>query len=345
MLTVVVTIFFGLAPAFQASRVDIQRSLHEAGARTSAGRAKHSGLKMLVAGEIAFAVVLLVAAGLTLRVWQKMLTADPGFRAEDLFTFNLKLPPSGFINQDEVGRFFEQVIDNIRTITGVTAASGTNALPMRGVNKFPFEAEGVAPHDADPPILMRWIFPDYFKTMGIPLMAGRDFNAYDGRTEQSNVAIVDQSFARRYWPGANPVGKRIRIREEKDWQGQWRKSVGLDQWMTVLGVAHDVANIGLDRAIEPGVYIPYRDTPPSRFFLMKTTITILTDPKTTLLPQSVNALPGDFLTAASRERDSSRGISRCLSIGASVPSGSAGSSVCWPKSPVRNVNWMKRRSS
>jgi predicted permease len=247
------TIFFGLAPALHASRVNVQQSLHEGGSRSSAGGSKCRALKTLVVGEVAFAVVLMVAAGLLLRVWQKMAAVDPGFQAENVFTFSLRLPNSYFKSD-----FFERCIESLRQVPGVTAASGSNSLPMGGANKFCFEAEGVAPRRADSMILMRWIFPDYFKTLGIPLLAGRDFNREEAQNPKSKVAIIDQSFARRYWPGANPIGKRIRIREETDWQGQWRKTVGLDQWMTVIGVTRDVANFGLDQAIEPGVYYPYK---------------------------------------------------------------------------------------
>jgi len=252
VLTGASTIFFGLMPALSASRVNVQRSLHKECSGSSPGISKHRGLKILVVGEVAFAVMLLVASGLLLRAWQKVSSVDPGFGVDNLFTFNLKLPSSGFESD-----FFERLVKNLRQVPGIIAVSGSNTLPMSGKNKFQFDTEGVDPHKADPMILMRWILPDYFKTMGIPLMAGRDFSADDGRTTDSNVAIVSQSFAERHWPGADPIGKRIRIREENDWQGQWRKEVGLDQWMTVIGLSRNVTDFGPDRDIEPVVYIPY----------------------------------------------------------------------------------------
>jgi len=271
VLTGATTAFFGLAPALQAARVNVQHSLHEASSRLSASGAKRRGLKMLVVGEVAFAVVLLVGAGLLLRSWQKMLAVDPGFRADHVFTFNIKLPPSAYKGIDDNARFFERFIESLRQLPGVTAASGANVLPLGGYNQFFFDVEGVAPHPAaepDPAILMRWIFPDYFKTIGVTLVSGRDFNAEDGRAKNSCVAIVDQSFARRYWPGADPIGKHIRIRAEDNWQGQWRKDVGLDRWMTVVGLTRNVAHYGLDRAIEPGVYIPYNKWRSSQMYIL-----------------------------------------------------------------------------
>ena len=270
VLTGATTAFFGLAPALQAARVDVQHSLHAASSRLSASGAKRRGLKMLVVSEVAFAVVLLVGAGLLLRSWEKMLAVDPGFRADHVFTFNIKLPPSAYKGIDDNARFFERFIQSLRQLPGVTAANGSNVLPLGGYNQFFFDVEGAAPHPAasDPAILMRWIFPDYFKIMGVTLVSGRDFNAEDGRAKNSCVAIVDQSFARRYWPGADPIGKRIRIRAEDDWQGQWRKEVGLDRWMTVVGLTRNVAHYGLDRAIEPGVYIPYYKWRSSQMYIL-----------------------------------------------------------------------------
>jgi predicted permease len=103
--------------------------------------------------------------------------------------------------------------------------------------------------------------------MGIPLISGRDFNEEDGHIRNS-VAIVDQRFARRYWPGADPVGKRIRIRAQNEGQGEWYKSSGLDQWLTVVGLTREVAYFGLDRPAEPAVYIPYHKWERSHYFVL-----------------------------------------------------------------------------
>ena len=251
LLTGIATTIFGLVPTLNASGVNVQQSLHEAGSRSSASGSKRRTLKTLVVGEIAFAVVLLVAAGLLLRVWQKMMAVDPGFRAENVFTFQLRLPNSYYPYD-----FYEQIIDGLRQVPGITAASGSDQLPMAGANKFYFDVEGAAPSPADSMILMRWIFPEYFKTLEIPLLAGRDFTRDEVRNPRADVVIIDQSFARRYWPGANPIGRQIRIRKEDDWQGRWRTSVGLDRWMTVIGLTRDISNFGLDRAIEPAAYYP-----------------------------------------------------------------------------------------
>jgi predicted permease len=267
VLTAAATLFFGLAPALEAARVNVQHSLHETRPTSSASGAKRRGLKVLVVGEVAFAIILLVGAGLLLRTWQKMMAVDPGFRSENVFTFNLKLPPSAAGSE----RFFERFIESLHELPGVVAASGANVLPMGGSNMFLFDVEGVPTPPASGSsyrILMRWILPEYFKTMGIPLISGRDFNSEDGREKNSCVAIVDQSFARRYWPGANPVGKRIRIHTENEGQQEGYQESGLDQWMTVIGLTRDVAHFGLDRPMQPGVYIPYNKWRTSHYYIM-----------------------------------------------------------------------------
>jgi putative ABC transport system permease protein len=261
-LTGAAAIFFGLAPALQAARVNVQCSLHEANPRASAGGAKRRGLKLLVFGEIALAVVLLVGAGLLLRAWQKMLAVDPGFRAENVFTFNIKLPAFsyGYKGENDPGRFFERFIEQLRQIPGVLSVSGANNLPLGGAyNQVILDVEGVPPCPASEPdpITVRWVFPDYFKTMAIPLISGRDFDEKDGRTEGSCVTIVEQSFARRYWPGVNPIGRRVRMQADYYGRGMWVDFPGDKPWTTVVGVARDVTHYGLDKAIQPGIYIPY----------------------------------------------------------------------------------------
>lgn len=270
LLTGATTIFFGLAPALRAGRVDVRDSLHEGSSTLSVNGATRCGLKLLVVGEIALAIILLVGAGLLLRAWQKMLAVDPGFRADHVFTFNVKLPPSRYYTLGKISFFFQTLIEKIRQIPGMAAASGCNVLPMGGYNQFSFEAEGVPPLPASSPdsiIPTYVIFPEYFKAMGIPLLSGRDFNEEDRRGRNS-VAIVDQRFARRYWPGADPVGRRIRIQAQNVGQGEWYKSSGLYQWLTIVGFASEVAHFGLDRPAQPAVYIPYHKWERSHYFVL-----------------------------------------------------------------------------
>jgi putative ABC transport system permease protein len=270
LLAGVATILFGLAPALQAARVEVQPSLYDAGVRASVGRSKRRGLKILVTAEVALAVVMLVESGLLLRAWQKTLAVDPGFRAGNVIIFNIKLPPSTYRNLSDSERFYDRFLANLRQLPGVTTASGSNVLPLGGAtNEVLVEVQGIppAPPDRPEPILLRWVFPDYFRTLDIPLLAGRDFNDRDGATIDTSAAIVDQSFARRYWPGMNPIGKRIRMTKQS-YGRWWGPMPGLDQWMTVVGVTRDTLHYGLDQAVQPGIYIPHKMWKSSQMYVM-----------------------------------------------------------------------------
>jgi putative ABC transport system permease protein len=271
VLTGAATILFGLAPALQAARIDVQHCLHDAGSRSSAGSSRRRGLKILVAGEVALTVVMLVGAGLLLRAWQKTLAVDPGFRAENVFTFNIKLPSSAYGNENDSARFYDRFMERLRQLPGVTAVSGSNVLPLaHEYNEVLVDVDGVppGPDNRPEPVLLRWIFPEYFKTLAIPLLAGRDFNDKDGGTKDTCAAIVDRSFAQRYWPGANPIGKRIRMRAQFFGRGMWGGMGGLDQWMTVVGVTRDTLHHGLDQPMQPGIYIPNKMWKGSHMYLI-----------------------------------------------------------------------------
>lgn len=261
LLTGAATILFGLAPALHAARVDVQHCLHEAGSRLSAGGSRRRALKALVVCEIALSVVMLVGAGLLLRTWQKTLAVDPGFRAENVFTFRINLPLPAYGKRGERVRFFDRFMEQLRQIPGVTAASGAFVLPLGTAwNEVLVEVEGIppAPENRTEPVLLSTVFPEYFKTLGIPLVAGREFNDEDSATVDTLAAIVDQSFARRYWPGVNPVGKRIRMTAQFLGRGRWESLGRWDQWMTVVGVTRDAAYRGLDKVTQPGIYIPHK---------------------------------------------------------------------------------------
>ena len=252
VLMAAATVLFGLAPALQAARVNVQRTLHEASVRSSASSGRRRSLNALVVGEVALAVVLLVGAGLLLRAWQQVLAVDPGFRADNVLTYAIVLPESVYKDKDESARFFEQLVERHKTLPGVTAASATTHPPMMGHMGYFFDVEGAPPRAADeqdPVILTRVVLPGYIETMGIELVAGRRFTGEDGRTKGSRAAIVNQTFARRFWPEANPIGKRIRFRGDEE-----------GGWMTVVGLNHDIKHYGLDEEMRPGVYIPYQQS-------------------------------------------------------------------------------------
>jgi putative ABC transport system permease protein len=255
------TVIFGLAPALQAAGIDVQRTLHEASSRSSSNRATRHGLRVLVAGEVALAFVLLVSAGLMLRSWQKVLTVDRGFQVDNVLTFQINLSTVIYTRPEDWARFYEQLMDRCRKLPGVLAVTGTMPLPLGGYSYSFMEIEGAPPrasNEPEPWILTRNVFPNYFKTMGIPLQSGRAFTEEDGRTKGSQVAIVNQSFARRFWPDANPIGKRVRYRDE----------AGAGDWRTVVGLIRDNKDYGLDQEIPPEAYYPYNQIPNNAMYIL-----------------------------------------------------------------------------
>ena len=251
LLMVATTVLFGLAPALQATRVNLQRTLHGVSLGSSSSIAKRRGLRVLVAGEVAFAFVLLIGAGLLLRSWQKVLAVDPQFQVDNVLTFMIDLPVKIYKRPEDLARFYDQLMDRCRQLPGVMDVTGAMPAPLSGGYSYSFlEIEGIPPRASDEPypwILGRCVFPGYFKAMGIPVLSGRPFMEEDGRTKDTQVAIVNQSFVSRFWPNVNPIGKRIRYRDE-GMTGEWR---------TVIGVSRDSKEYGLDKETPPAVYSPY----------------------------------------------------------------------------------------
>jgi putative ABC transport system permease protein len=254
------TILFGLAPALQAARVKVQPTLHEASARLSASANKRRALRLLLVGEVALTFVLLVGAGLLLRTWKKVLAINPGFRANNAILYGINLPPAVYAEGYRRASFFEQLLERHRGLPGVTAATGSSSPPFTAGTGNYVEVEGAPPQAADesrPMILMNVVFPGYFEAMGIQTISGRTFTEQDGRTGGSRVAIVDESFARRFWPNVTPVGKRIRFTAD---------SPGI--WMTVVGLNRDVKHDGLDHETRPEVCIPYNQLPVNVMYMV-----------------------------------------------------------------------------
>jgi len=246
-LTVGAAIIFGMVPALGAARSDAAGTLQSTTTRISTTRARTRALDLLVVGEITLSVILLVAAGLTVRDFQALKNVDPGFAPENVLMYEVSLPAVSY--QDERMRlsFFETYLERIRALPGVESAAGIDFPPLQGHNATHFEIEDAPPEDPDAPrpaTSVRVATSDYIETMGITLVGGRSFVPEDGRDEGSNVAIINETFARRYWPDENPLGKRIRAGSH-------------GQWQTIIGVTRDVKDYGLDTETLQGVYWPF----------------------------------------------------------------------------------------
>ena len=251
-ITGAAAVLFGLAPSVQASGFDTRGCLQDAGLRVSLSRGRRGALSALVAGEIALALMLLISAGLLVQAFRKVLHVDPGFRPENVMTYRISLPEAKYVKPEQQVAFFQNLVDRLRTMPGVKSAGAASAPPLGGHSGWFFRAEGgraFGPKEQDPVVLQVITTPGYFDAIGITFLAGRAFDERDGDPKGSRVAIVNQSFAKEYWPGTNPrdlIGKRIRY--------SWDK----DKWMQVVGITRDEKHYGLDQEMRSSVYVPHR---------------------------------------------------------------------------------------
>lgn len=251
-VTVAAALLFGLAPAFQASRVDSNACLHESGVRTTTSRGRRAVLNALVAGEIALALALLVSSGLLLRAFQKVLHTDPGFRADNVLTFAVDLPSVKYDKPEKSYAFYRTLLEQLRQLPGVSGVGAATALPLGGHwgNFFDAEDDPPAVPGASTPVVLEIVAsPGYIESIGMTLLAGRTFDEHDGELKDAPVAIVNQSFARLHWPDGKGVGKRIRFPRHGA------------PWMQVIGVTRDEKHYGPDQPMIPSVLLPMRQQP------------------------------------------------------------------------------------
>jgi putative ABC transport system permease protein len=255
------TVLFGLAPALQATKVDLSGALKE-GTRGSGGSHTRLLSRCLVVAELALALVLLVAAGLMVRSFVKVQTMSAAFDKDDIMTGWALLAGGNSLKYDLRIQFFERLESELRTVPGAKVAMASS-LPLTGAFMWPFEVEGkpVADEKDRPTALGVEITPEYFEVLRIPILRGRTFDPQEGRDSRTAV-IVNQLFANTHWPGEDPLGKRIHMMREPD-NGQ---SAPLAQpLLTVVGVVSDVRqNWDPSKPMEPVMYVPYRQGQTSR---------------------------------------------------------------------------------
>jgi putative ABC transport system permease protein len=262
-ICLVTGILFGLAPAIQLSKVDLNSTLKEGGRGASGGRSRYlSGF--LVVTEVALSLVLLVGAGLMIRSFLNIYGMTSGMHAERYLVMRLSLPDKKYPNDDARLKFFDQLEPKVLATPGVESAAFASHLPVSGSIDWRVEIEGkpLVEEEKQPRIESVVVSPTYFQTMNIPLLRGRTFTNGEGLPDKS-VVIVNQRFAAKYWPNQDPIGKRIRML----WDG-------LRPWHTVIAVAQDFRQGRPDEeAIEPLIYIPYRGKPLSNYaFLVRAAV-------------------------------------------------------------------------
>jgi len=263
-VAVITGLLFGIAPAIQISRPRLHDALKEAGREGSGGRRGQRMRNILVISEIAFSLLLLTGAGLTIRSFYRLLRVDPGFRTDHILTMRVTLPSVTYPTGPALPRFFNQLLGRVRGMPGVESAGAISQLPMGGVRS----SGSVYVENSDAPVLQRtppypypyietdqiFATPGYFEAMKTPLVAGRTFS--DGDTADSaGVSIVDSKFAATVWPGQNPLQKRVCIRVAGDAKHP------RPQWTTVVGVVAHVHYDSLDEEGRGQAYFPQTQDP------------------------------------------------------------------------------------
>jgi predicted permease len=245
-------VFFGLAPALHLSMGNLGLTLREAGSRTTAVGARSRMRRGLVIGETALAVTLVIGAGLLVQSFWNLMTVDAGFERSHLTTFRVALPPRVYNDNNRRVAFFDQLTRELSATPGVMGAAAMSGLPpQRNVNANDTDIEGYtpSPDENKQPNLdyYQYATSSYFSTMKIPMVSGRGFGPQDGPSSPP-VALINETTAKRYYRNINPVGRRIR-------------PAGDTVWFTIVGVARDVKQAGVDSKVGTELYLNYAQLP------------------------------------------------------------------------------------
>ena len=239
---------FGTFPAWQATRVQVSSMAASGGNRIAAGGSRLRSL--LVVAELALALVLLVGAGLLGKAFWRLTKVELGFDPDRLITMRVEVPEARYREVPLQTQFRERVLENMNAVPGVSAAM-ISELPLAGAaldHNFIIEGRAPIPVGGEPDLYNRSVAGDYFRVMGIPLLHGRLLTRND-RADAPQVGVINESMARKYFPGQEPVGQRIR----------WARSEEIS-WITIVGVVGDVRHFGLAETEEPAIYTPYAQT-------------------------------------------------------------------------------------
>ncbi len=248
-LSVLTGIVFGLAPALTASRPDLIGALRNSRAQGLMSFGLRSFRGWLVVAELALAVVLLLAAGLLVRSFNKLVAVDLGFDRENVLTARINLPRSSYAKPQQVQVFYDDLLQRVKSLPGVQSAGIINHTPLQGFGMIAFMGiEGYPKLDQkkDPAVGIGTVSADYFRTLKIPLLSGRYYDASDGADAQK-VAVVNQAFAKRFSANSNPLGKRVGFGCEG--------SEGLCR--TIVGVVGDIRQESITDEVAPEIYIPF----------------------------------------------------------------------------------------
>jgi putative ABC transport system permease protein len=255
LIAVATGVLFGLVPALQSVRTDLHESLKDGGKGTGGGGVRSSMRDLLVVTEIALALVLLIGAGLMVRSFSRLQQVDLGFRPENASMLRISLPRTKYVNSRQIAGFYSQAVDQISALPGVQSVGIANMTPLSGDNFYlnvDIEGHQVTDPNQRPSAEYRAISQDYFRAIGTPLKQGRLFTNHDdeGATQ---VVIINEELARRYWPNEQPIGKRLTIRNFSETPRE------------VIGIVGNMRDFGAEAEFRPELYVPYQQSPAASY--------------------------------------------------------------------------------
>lgn len=250
-LAVLTGLVFGAAPAWRASKVNLQRALKDCGASSRGGRSRHFVRGALAAAELALSLTLLAGTGLLIRSLAAQSATDLGFRTENLLTMRLTMPAARYTDAARVRVFNETVLENVRALPGVRSAALAAFLPLEGLAlpaRFQFASRPVAPA-AQPRVALHYVSEGYMETLGVSLRKGRFFNARDNENAP-RVAVANEAFVKRYLAGEDPIGQRLILQNSAE-----AAKAGAQIPWEIAGVVSNVKE-GIRIGTDPWLFVP-----------------------------------------------------------------------------------------
>jgi len=246
-IAVVTGLLFGLAPALQALKADLHETLKEGG-RGAGGSLRRNRLRSgLVVAQVALALVLLISASLFVRSFLKLQVEKGGFDTAHIMTMRFYMPAGRYEKDEDMDRRVQDVVRRLETVPGVEAVSASNNIPLGdggGGGRILVAGKDFA-RGEEPNVFYAGVTPHFFQAIGKQLLSGRSFTEQEGAAV-SGVAVINQMFAKKLWPGQDPLGRRFRLKDDAH-----------QDWITVIGVVSDFKNSDLDSKLQPSAYLPY----------------------------------------------------------------------------------------
>jgi len=277
-LSALTALVFGLLPLAASERRDLTELLREGGSRSTSGARQHRLQGTLVVSSVALAFVLLAGAGLLIRSFEKLMAVDAGIRAPRVLTMQVSLPEAGYDNAPAVQSFYTALQENVRAIPSVRAAAVQTDLPVEddGERRVFTADQPVDPGVSSTGVAVTWTFGDYFRTFGVPIVKGRAFLPEED-AQSRLVAIVSRALADKFWPGQDPIGKRVK----------WGIPASHAPWQTIVGVAGDVVDGRLGEEPILHIYVPFAEatgqSPALSAFFRRMSVAAMTEGDTSAL--------------------------------------------------------------